>query len=43
MLKKTGFKELGIKGRAKKYFYNKREYEEYKNIMKTSWRNYEKV
>jgi glycosyltransferase involved in cell wall biosynthesis len=43
MLKKTGFRELGIKGRPKKFFYNKSEYEEYKNIMKTSWRNYEKV
>ena len=34
MLKRKWFRELGIAGRGKEYFYNKGEYEEYREIMK---------
>lgn len=34
MLKRKWFRELGIAGRGKEYFYNKGEYEEYRETMK---------
>lgn len=41
-LKKEWFRELKITEHSKNYFYDKKEYEKYKKIIKTSWRAYEK-
>jgi glycosyltransferase involved in cell wall biosynthesis len=40
MLKKSWFRELGITGHPRSYFYEKKEYEEYQRIRKTNWRGY---
>lgn len=39
MLKRRWFRELGITGHKKEYFYNQREYRQYREIMKTAWRS----
>ncbi|MCI9167565.1 MAG: glycosyltransferase family 2 protein [Dorea sp.] len=41
-LRKKWFKDLGIAGRRKSYFYDLGEYRQYVKIMRTSWRRYEK-
>lgn len=42
MLKKRWFRKLGVAGRRKEYFYNQKEYGQYREIMRKTWRNYEK-
>ncbi len=39
-LKKRWFRELGIAGRKEDYFYNKKEYETYRKIMKEPWKTF---
>lgn len=42
ILKKKWFRELGVAGRPESYFYHQGEYRQYKEIMRTGWRRYEK-
>lgn len=39
-LKKDWFRELGVKGKKEKYFYNKGEYQKYQRIMKNTLEEY---
>lgn len=41
-LKKSWFHELGITAYPEEYFFDKKEYAEYRKIKKTTWGNYEK-
>lgn len=42
ILKKAWFRELGIEGKPKSYFYLQGEYRKYERIRKLSWRKYER-
>lgn len=41
-LKREWFRELKITKHSEKYFYDKREYQKYREIMRITWRKYEK-
>lgn len=41
-LKKEWFRELGIAGHSKYYYYNQKEYVKFRKIMKSIWRTYER-
>ena len=40
-LKKEWFRKLGITGHKKSFFYNQKEYQHYREIMRNTWRRYE--
>lgn len=43
ILKKRWFREIGVAGRKKSYFYNQKEYQQYREIMRNTWRRYERI